>query len=146
MAEKMPQTYANHKRLVPGFHIVAFGLLVINLLWSLYRVVFAFSLQNLVTTLLAVGVVLLFVYARTFVTIVQDRIIRLEERLRLRSVLPDDLKRSVDDLTPAQQIALRFGSDNEVVELVRVVRSEGITDREEIKRRVKNWRPDYLRV
>ena len=88
----------------------------------------------------------LFLYGRLFALPVQDRVIRLEMRLRLQQVLPDDLKSRVHDLSRDQLVALRFAGDAEMPELVRSVLSEAITDREEIKKRIKEWQPDHLRV
>ena len=85
-------------------------------------------------------------YARLFALAAQDRVIRLEERLRLHDLLPPDQKHVIDKLTTAQLIGLRFASDGEVPALVTTVSAEGIEDREEIKKRVTNWRADHQRL
>jgi len=77
---------------------------------------------------------------------VQNRVIRLEERLRLATLLPADLKPRIAELTVGQLVALRFASDEELPGLVRQVLDENLTDKKEIKKRVKNWRADHLRV
>jgi Family of unknown function (DUF6526) len=146
MSDPAPQTYANHRRFVPGFHFVAFGLLAVCLLWRLYRAIFAFSADNLFAFLFAAAVLLIAFYARLFALCVQDRVIRLEERLRLERLLPPDLKAAAAGLTPGQLIGLRFASDAELPELVRGVLADGVTDRETIKKRVRDWRPDLLRA
>ncbi|HSM18145.1 MAG TPA: DUF6526 family protein [Gemmatimonadales bacterium] len=146
MAESKPQTFANHARLVPGFHFLTFGLLAINLGWSIYRLVKLPSWDAAVLLGLAVALVLLFLYARLFAITVQDRVIRLEERLRMATLLPPDLKSRINDFTPAQLISLRFASDAELPALAKRVLDEGLTDRKAIKVLIKEWRADYLRA
>jgi hypothetical protein len=96
--------------------------------------------------LLAFALILVFFYARIFALRAQDRVIRLEERLRLAELLPPDQKHTIGQLTTSQLIGLRFASDGEVAALVATVRAEGIEDRDEIKKRVTNWRADHQRV
>jgi uncharacterized protein DUF6526 len=83
---------------------------------------------------------------RTMVSTAQNRIIRLEETLRMQRCLPPDLQSRIGELTPSQLIGLRFCADEELPELTRAVLSGELRGREEIKRRIKNWRPDHLRV
>ena len=146
MAEKTPQTFENHTRIVPAYHMGAFGLLAINFLWSGYRVVRSFSGDSVVALLVAVALLLIFFHARIFALRVQDRVIRLEMRLRLEKLLPTDLRPRIPDFTPGQLIALRFASDEELPELARKVLSENLTDRKTIKKLIKRWNPDYLRA
>ncbi len=95
---------------------------------------------------MACAFLLLFYYARQFALTVQDRMIRLEMRLRLAKVLPADLAQRIGELTVSQLIGLRFAGDEEIPDLVRKVLTEGIGDRTAIKRMVRNWQGDYLRV
>jgi hypothetical protein len=83
---------------------------------------------------------------RTMVLTVQDRVIRLEERLRLERLLPADLEARIPELTVGQLVSLRFASDEEVAELTRQVLDEKLHDRKEIKKRIKSWRPDHQRA
>lgn len=136
------QNYDNHRKFVRGYHVVAFGLLALNFFYSLYRVVAALSLDSVMALLLAFALISVFFYARIFALRAQDRIIRLEERLRLHELLPPDQQHTIDKLTTSQLIALRFASDGEVAALVAAVLAEGIEDRDEIKKRVTNWRAD----
>ena len=85
-------------------------------------------------------------YARVFGLGNQDRIIRIEEQLRLERLLPDDLKGRIDEITVNQRIALRFASDGELSDLTRAVLTEGLDDQKEIKKRITNWRPDMQRI
>src|SRR5688500_2419872 len=91
MAQTASQSFENHARLIPAYHLGAFGIFVINLLWSIYRLVMVPSVDSLIALLLAVGFLLLFFYARVFALTVQDRVIRLEMWLRMRELLPADL-------------------------------------------------------
>jgi hypothetical protein len=144
MATAVPaQNFDNHRKFVPGYHYVAFGLLMINLIYSGYVAVTSFSLDSVVALLLAVALMMIAFYARIFALGAQDRVIRLEERLRLHEILPPEQRSTIGALTTPQLIALRFASDGEVAELVATVISERIEGREEIKKRVKNWRPDH---
>ncbi|HSG08564.1 MAG TPA: DUF6526 family protein [Longimicrobiales bacterium] len=141
-----PQSYENHAKMVPMFHGVTFGLLVINLAWTGVRAFRDFSTGTFVALLLAVALILVMFWARLFALGVQDRVIRLEERLRMAQLLPDDLKPRIGDFTTEQLIALRFASDEELPGLARRVLNEGITDRKTIKQAVKNWRADHQRI
>jgi uncharacterized membrane protein YciS (DUF1049 family) len=140
------QNYDSHRKFIPGFHGVAFGILAINFFYSLYVVVTAFSVASVIGLLLALGLIMVMLYARLFSLGVQDRVIRLEERLRLQDLLPPEQKGTIDKLTTDQLIALRFASDGEVGALVATVSADGIQNRDEIKKLVTNWRPDHQRV
>ena len=146
MAQTTPQTFENHTRLVPAYHMGAFPLLAINLLWSGYRAVRNFSPDAVVALLLAIALLLIFFHARIFALTVQDRVIRLEMRLRMEKLLPADLRPRIPDFTVSQLVALRFASDEELPELSRKVLTENITSRKTIKRMIKKWNPDYLRA
>ncbi len=81
-----------------------------------------------------------------FALTVQDRVIRLEERLRFERLLPEDLKARIPEFTVAQLVSLRFASDAELPALARKVLSDNLTDRKTIKKLVQNWRADHLRA
>ena len=146
MAEPTPQTYRNHTRWVPGSHFLLMPILVLNLGWSVYRLVTSFSFETVVGLLLAFGLALGFLFARIFALAAQDRVIRLEERLRMHTLLPDDLKPRINEFTTSQLIALRFASDGELPDLARKVLDEKIAERKPIKEAIRTWRPDYQRV
>lgn len=141
-----PQNYANHRRFVPLYHFGIFGLLIVNLLWSLVRGVRGFSFETAFGVLMALALLGLFFYMRIFALGVQDRVIRLEMRLRLKQVLPSDLAARIPELAAGQLIGLRFASDAELPELVREVLTNNIQDRDVIKKKIKNWQGDYLRA
>jgi hypothetical protein len=146
MTETPLQTYKTHRRFVPGYHFVTSLFLLLYVGFTGVRLVRHAAVGSAITFLFALGVVLLFLYARQFAVTVQDRVIRLEERLRLARLLPPDLQGRIEELTPDQLVALRFAADAEVAELVRRVLTEGIADREAIKRMITVWRPDFLRA
>jgi hypothetical protein len=142
----MTQNYSNHTRFVPPFHFVALPILLINFLYSIYRVIHVYSWENLLSLLLAVALVLIALFGRLFALSVQDRVIRLEERMRMAQLLPADLRPRINEFAPAQLVALRFASDEELPELARKVLTDKISERSAIKKMIKNWRGDYLRA
>lgn len=146
MAQKSPQTFANHGRVVPAFHYVAFPLFAINFFFTLYEAVTQFSWSNLVAFALALALVLLFFIARVMALTVQDRVIRLEERLRMRELLPADLKPRINDFSVKQLVALRFASDAELPALARKVLDDKIVDQKAIKQMIQQWRADFQRA
>jgi hypothetical protein len=144
MAE--PQSLKNHARTIPAYHFFIFGVLVANVVWTTYRVIRDFSGDHLMSALVAIALVVLALYARIFALTVQDRVIRNEMHERLRQALPPPLQSRIADLTVSQLVALRFASDAELPELCRRVMDDGIRDRREIKKMIKNWRADLIRV
>ncbi len=147
MATAAPaQDYANHRKFVRGFHLVALTILLINLIYSAFVVVTSFSVDSVIGVLVAVALILVALFARIFALGAQDRVIRLEERMRLHELLPPDQRGEIDNLTTGQLIALRFASDGEVGDLVAAVIAEEIGDRDVIKKRVKSWRADHQRL
>ena len=145
MSER-PQSFRSHASMVPLYHYWATALVVLPTLYFAWLAVSAFSLERLATLAFAVGVLLIGFYARTFPLGVQDRVIRLEERIRLQRLLPPDLQPRILGLTREQLIGLRFASDDELAELVRRVLEEGLEDRKSIKAAVRTWRPDHARI
>lgn len=146
MSQTESQSFTNHARLVPGFHYGVIGALSLNFLWSMVRLFRVPGLDAVVGVITAVGLLGLLFYARMFPLRAQDRIIRLEMSLRLASLLPADLRARAASLRPGQLVALRFASDAELPGLVRQVLDENLTDRREIKRRIREWQADHFRV
>jgi hypothetical protein len=141
-----PQSLQNHARIVPLYHGVAFPIIVINLLWSAYRAFTRPSWETVLAALMGVALVLLFFFARIFALTVQDRVIRLEMRLRLREVLPPDLATRISEFTTGQLVALRFASDRELPGIARRVLDERLQDKKVIKALVQDWQADHLRA
>jgi hypothetical protein len=146
LAGNPPQTYANHFRLVPAYHYVLAPIVLIVFFWSVWQLVTEFSVERLMLSLAATSLVLLTYLARSFALRVQDRVIRLEMRLRLAQLLPNDLRPRIDELTPGQLVALRFASDEELPDLVRTVLVDRIRDNRAIKKMIRKWEGDYLRA
>ncbi len=146
MAQAVPQTYQTHRRYVPAFHFVTSGILLVNFIWSVVVIFRHFSPSAVMNAVTAVALLLLFNYTRAFATGNQDRIIRLEMRLRLERLLPGDLRSRIGELTPRQLVGLRFASDAELPALTKKVLDEKILSGEQIKKLVKTWEGDYLRV
>ena len=146
LGERTPQTFANHARFVPLFHFVVFGLLVLNVLYRIYVVVRWFGLTTTIELLVAIALVLFAWSVRSFDTRLQDRIIRLEMRLRLLQVLPEELRPRIGELRVGQLIALRFAPDAELPGLVREVLEGRLVRGSEIKQRIQAWEADYFRV
>jgi hypothetical protein len=141
------QNFANHVKFYPPFHFVVVPVMTINLIWSIVRLWrIGFTWDGAERVLLAIGLAVGFVSARLMVLRVQDRVIRLEERLRCERVLPAELKPRVGEFTVDQLVALRFACDAELPELARKVLDEKMGERKPIKHMVKTWRPDYLRA
>ncbi len=139
------QNYATHRQYIPWFHFVALPILTINVIVALVQL---FRFPGLGTgwqVVVAVALALVAFATRTFATKNQDRVIRLEERLRLERCLPAELKSRIGELSTSQLVALRFCSDAEAPDLVRAALSES-AGREDIKKRIKSWRPDFERV
>ena len=145
MAETQ-QSYANHVRWFPPFHFFVLPVLLANVLNALRHLWLAPSLSTGFAALVAAALLLTAVLARMMVTVAQDRVIRLEMRLRLARVLPREQQSCVDNLTLDQLVALRFASDDELPGLCRKVVDDRIANRKQIKQLIKTWTPDSLRV
>lgn len=145
------QSYANHARYVPGFHFVTFGILVVNVLWSLYRLFRPYEegvpvFDRLLAVLVAGGILAVAFYARMFALAVQDRVIRNEMLARLATALPPDLRPRIGELRRGQIVALRFAADEELPELTRQVLDGRLTKGNEIKQAIRSWQADHLRA
>ncbi len=141
------QNFANHGKFVRPYHFFVIPVLVVNFGWSIYRWKAAgFSVEGFISIVVALALLLGFLTVRLMALHVQDRVIRLEERLRYERVLPADLKPRVGELTVNQFVSLRFASDAELPALTRKVLDEKLDNRKTIKQLIKNWKPDYLRA
>ncbi len=140
------QNYGNHRKWVPLYHFVAGGLVLIFFLVSIWRLIKQPSIGQTINLGMAGALILVFFYARATAIAVQDRVIRVEEKLRLRDLAGSELDGRIDEFTTTQLISLRFASDAELPDLARKVLDEKITDRDAIKKMVQNWRPDHARA
>lgn len=140
-----PQTYANHRRFDPLFHFVLLPFFLVTAGAAIRHLYKAPSLYDAWVMLVAIALVLLTLLVRGYALKVQDRVIRLEERLRMERLLPEELRASIPELTVRQCVGLRFAADGELVDRVREALAEGLND-EAIKKRIQTWRPDTNRV
>ena len=149
------QNFSNHTKLVPMFHFFVLPILILNLIHSvlwLYHSITNSAIgvhaigPAILNVLLAMALLALAFSVRLMALGVQDRVIRLEERLRYERLLPEDLKPRIGEFSIGQLVSLRFASDAELPALARKVLDGKINDRKVIKQMVQNWRADYQRV
>jgi len=151
MAEK-PQTFASHTRFDPLFHFfllpifgIALIMALVHFFSHLRRSSVYGNFHSFLIVVLAIAFLVLAFKTRLYALKVQDRVIRLEERLRLTQLLQEPLRSRIPELTEGQLVALRFASDAEVPALVDRALKEKLS-RSDIKKSIKNWRPDNWRV
>ena len=145
MSKSDPQCLKNHGRLDPKFHIVTFFVLIANLVFSIVYLVHHLCFYSAWLVLLSVVVFIPYFILRLYPLKVQDRVIRLEERIRLQALAPSEWHTQIYRLTEDQLIGLRFAADDEVVELAKQALEHNL-NRKQIKERIKNWRADNWRV
>src|SRR5271165_5519683 len=152
MADNKPQSFADHTRWDPLYHFFVVPVFVLGLIMSLIHFFahlahsdFRENFHAFLLILLAAALLVLVFKARTNALKVQDRVIRLEERLRLTQLMSEPLRSRIPELTEDQLIGLRFASDAEVAKLVERALNEKLS-RKEIKQAIQTWRPDYWRV
>jgi hypothetical protein len=145
MAEKKPQTFANHTRLDPLFHFVALPIFAIAVIVGVVHFIWRPSLHTGAFFVVSVAAAIALLKTRLYALKVQDRVIRLEERLRLSSLLSEPMRSRIPELTVGQLVALRFASDAEVPKLAERAISEKLSPAD-IKKAIQTWRPDYWRV
>jgi hypothetical protein len=145
MANPIPQTYANHRRIDPMYHMVGFGLLLVALGLAIVHLIRQPGFTPAWELVAGIGMLITFFRVRSYALHNQDRLIRLEESRRMEHVLEEPLRSRIHELSPGQCVALRFAADEELSSLVEQTLAEGL-DREAIKRRIRNWRADTFRV
>ena len=145
MSKSSPQNFKNHGRIDPPYHMVLATILAVNL----YIVgLFAFRHPSVFSwwlVILSIAIWIPVLRLRQYPLKVQDRVIRLEERLRLQALAPAEWHTQIYKLSEDQLIALRFASDDEVVALAKQALEENLT-RKQIMARIKSWRPDDWRI
>ena len=140
-----PQTYANHGRFHPIFHFVLAPILLINLTVSIVWLVRHPTFSSVWYLVMSVALFIMGTLVRVNPMKVQDRVIRLEERLRLYALLPESQRARIPELTEDQLVGLRFAPDEELPTLAQRAINEHLT-RKDIKKAIVNWRPDHWRV
>jgi hypothetical protein len=145
MSEKKPQTFANHSRFDPPFHFFVLPVFLVLAIAMMVHFVWRPSLHSALMFAGAAALATLASKTRMYALKVQDRVIRLEEQLRLKALLPEPLRSRIPELTEGQLVALRFASDAEVAKLAERALNEKLS-RADIKKAIQTWRPDYWRV
>jgi len=145
MADASPQNYSHHTRYDPLFHFFILPVFVITLIVSIVHVVRRPGLHSAWLVVFMIAALLVLFKLRLYPLKVQDRVIRLEERLRLMTLLDAGLRPRIGELTEAQLIALRFASDGELPALAARALNEKLAAAE-IKKAIREWRADYWRV
>jgi hypothetical protein len=148
MSKSSPQNLKNHTRFDPPFHVGLFLILVANLVYAIFHLVRHWNTSPLASgwiLVLSLAAFLLVFKMREYPVKVQDRVIRLEERIRLQALAPVEWHSQIYRLSEDQLIGLRFAADDEVVELAKQALEHNM-NRKQIKERIKSWRADYLRV
>jgi hypothetical protein len=145
MATVTTQSLANHARFDPPLHFVLLPMGLAASILSIILLVRQPGIGSILGVLLSVGFLMIAAKTRAYALKVQDRVIRLEERLRLSMLLPEASRPRIAELTEPQLIALRFASDAELPALAMRALNEGLTSKQ-IKAAVQTWRGDYFRV
>jgi hypothetical protein len=141
-----PQSYANHRRVFPLYHLFALPVLLAHVAVTFVGALREPTLWTFWTFLVSIGLVAAVVANRASTLIVQNRVIGLEMRLRLATILPVELCQRIPELHLKQLVGLRFAGDAELPGLVeRCLRGELLTA-DSVKRAVQNWRPDFVRA
>ncbi len=145
MSKSAPQSFKNHARFDPSFHFFLFIVLFANLIIAIVHLVRHLNFTSVWFLVLSIAAILALLKIRMYALKVQDRVIRFEERLRLKALSPPEWHNQIDRLTEDQLIGLRFASDDEIVPLAKLALEQNL-NRKQIKERINNWRPDHWRV
>ncbi len=140
------QNYKNHVRFFPLVHYFLLPVLLFNLIWQIVRLFMVPTWDRAEMIVVSIALLAMVLAARIQALRAQDRVIRLEERLRYDEVLPKDLAAKAQTLTKSQMIALRFASNDELGTLIERVLNGELSDGKEIKLAIKDWRADNDRV
>lgn len=140
------QTYANHRRIFPLYHLFALPLLLANVVVETVRALRAPSVDGAWAVVVAIALVAGLVAARASTLIVQNRVVGLETRLRLAAVLPAELRARIPELRLRQLIGLRFAGDAELPRLVERCLAGELRTADQVKREVREWRADWQRA
>lgn len=140
------QSYANHRRSFPLYHYLALPIVTVNVVVVLAELLRLPTLRQAWLLVFAVGVAAGFVACRVSILTVQDRLIGLEMRLRLAAVLPPELRMRIPELRIRQLVALRFAGDAELAALVQRCLDGELRTPDEVKRQIRDWRPDFVRA
>jgi hypothetical protein len=145
MSKPATQNYKNHARFDPPFHFFLLLVLLANLIIAIVHLVRHVNFTSAWFLVLSIAAIVALLRVRLYALKVQDRVIRFEERLRLKALSPAEWHKQIDRLSEDQLIGLRFASDDEIVELAKEALEKDL-NRKQIKQRINNWRPDHWRI
>ena len=145
MAERSPQNFSNHARYDPLFHFLILPVFAITLIATIVHLVRRPGLHSAWMVVVMIAAIVAIFKIRLYALRVQDRVIRLEERMRLQALAPAAWHAQIYRLTEDQLIGLRFAADDEVLELAKQALEQNL-DRKQIKERIKSWRADNWRI
>jgi len=145
MSDSTPQSFKKHTRFHPPFHFFLSAVLLANIVFACFHLYHHRNIPSAWLLFLSLVIIVPFGLLRSYPLKVQDRIIRLEERLRLQALAPSEWHSQIYKLSEDQLIGLRFASDDEVVVLAKLALEQNL-NRKQIKERIKTWRPDNWRV
>ncbi len=145
MAEKVPQNFSNHTRLDPPFHFFILPVFAISVIITLVHLATHPGLHSAWVVIFMLAAMAAVFKIRLYALKLQDRVIRLEERLRLAILLDKPLRARIGELSESQLVALRFASDAELPALAEKALSDKLSNKD-IKKGIVQWRPDYWRV
>jgi hypothetical protein len=143
-----PQNLKNHARLDPPYHFFILPMLLLNFIFSIYVTIHHWPEHRILFLwwiVMSLVLIIMGLRLRDRALVVQDRVIRLEERLRLYALLPAEERAHIDELSCKQLVALRFASDDELPALVHKTLTQNLEPKA-IKQSIVNWRGDYYRV
>ena len=140
-----PQSYASHAKIDPAFHFFVLPVLLINIIVVAYLLFRHPGIGGAWLLLVSIALLVLAGRTRSYATHLQDRVIRVEERIRLTAILPEPLRARIAELSDSQIVGLRFASDAELPALFQRALDEKLS-RSDIKKAITDWRPDYSRV
>ncbi len=146
MSATRTQTYANHRRFFALYHYIALPIVALNVVYTAFLAFRSPNASTIWSFVFAIGVASGVLAARTMVLIVQNRVIRLEQRLRLVALLPDRLRGRIVELNLSQLIGLRFASDAELASLVERCLAGELKNGEDVKKAITSWQADFLRA
>jgi hypothetical protein len=145
MSKNEVQNLKHHARFDPPYHFFLAWVFLANVIIAIVYAVRHLCFYSVWLVVVSIALFLLIFKLRTYPLKVQDRVIRLEERLRLQALAPEEWHAQIYRLTEDQLIGLRFAADDEVVELAKQALEHNL-NRKQIKERIKEWRPDTWRV
>jgi hypothetical protein len=145
MSDSAPQSFKSHARFDPPYHFFLTVVVIANVVIAGIYMFYHFSFHSAWLVVLSIAALIALFKLRNYPLKVQDRVIRLEERLRLQALAPAEWHAQIYRLNEDQLIALRFAADDEVVELAKQALEHSLT-RKQIKERIKIWRGDDWRV